>query len=447
VFSRLDYWNSGASAGGSITHNAAVIDAFNNLGVFVHQLSGLGMPTQQPERSPLEPVPTPDPAGVASQHFELGYFDAGIAMRGFFRKRIEEIAPAFLYERINGIGNCVVPITARTMNVPYIVEYNGSELWIAKHWTKTELRYFDAFMRMETASLRAADLVVVVSDPLREEVIERGVDPARVIVNFNAVDPDVYCPDRVANIGRQRRVELGIPGGEPVIGFVGTFGPWHGIPALMRAMPEMLAGPKKPHLLLIGDGSLRNEVESAAAALPDHLRGRLHRTGMVPLADAPGYLAACDVFVSPHQVPGDDHRPFFGSPTKVFEYMAMGRPMVASALGQIKDIVAPALASREVGTADAASTPALGVLTTPGASDQLAEAVAGLLERPELAARIAANARAAVFERHTWRRHVERIIEAAQGVTGIELLQDARPEVVTESAAMPNAAMSGSPDH
>ena len=55
-------------------------------------------------------------------------------------------------------------------------------------------------------------------------------------------------------------------------------------------------------------------------------------TGLVPQEDGPEHLAACDILASPH-VPNADGTPFFGSPTKLFEYMAMGKGIVASNLG------------------------------------------------------------------------------------------------------------------
>jgi len=52
-------------------------------------------------------------------------------------------------------------------------------------------------------------------------------------------------------------------------------------------------------------------------------------TGLVPQVEGRCYIAACDILASPH-IPNPDGTPFFGSPTKLFEYMAMGKAIVAS---------------------------------------------------------------------------------------------------------------------
>ena len=103
--------------------------------------------------------------------------------------------------------------------------------------------------------------------------------------------------------------------------------------------------------------------------------------------------------MSPH-VPNPDGSAFFGSPTKLFEYMAMGRPIVASRLDQIGDVLTDGV--------DA-------LLVPPGEPAALAHAIARLidtLDRPQLAN----NGRAAALERHTWRRHTERILQSLDGL-------------------------------
>ena len=88
---------------------------------------------------------------------------------------------------------------------------------------------------------------------------------------------------------------------------------------------------------MIGDGVKMPDVvriiESAGHARP---RGPDRHCPAV--ARAPSYLAACDILASPH-VPNADGTPFFGSPTKLFEYMAMGKCIVASDLDQVGEIL------------------------------------------------------------------------------------------------------------
>jgi len=142
--------------------------------------------------------------------------------------------------------------------------------------------------------------------------------------------------------------------------------------------------------------------------------------GRVHQAEAPRHLAACDVLVSPH-VPNADGSRFFGSPTKLFEYMAMGRPIVASRLEQIGQ----ALDHEETA-----------LLVPPGDSEALVAALRCLLADPALRARLGAAARRAAEARHTWRRHTARIVEALADRVG---RAPARTNGGAEPAAEPGA--------
>jgi glycosyltransferase involved in cell wall biosynthesis len=108
----------------------------------------------------------------------------------------------------------------------------------------------------------------------------------------------------------------------------------------------------------------------------------------------PAYLAACDILVSPHGRQADGQE-FFGSPTKLFEYMAAGRPIVASAVGQIADVL------RDEESA---------LLVPPDDADALCRAILRLVDDQCLRQRLAAAARAAAEEHHTWRQNAERVL-------------------------------------
>jgi glycosyltransferase involved in cell wall biosynthesis len=144
-------------------------------------------------------------------------------------------------------------------------------------------------------------------------------------------------------------------------------------------------------LLLIGDGLERSAVEEILAH--HNLAERAILTGKVPGAQVPDFLDACDVLASPHvPLPGGEE--FFGSPTKLFEYMAAARPIVASRLGQIGDVL------------DDGHT---ALLVTPGSVEELAQAILRLLTDARLSDRLARAARQAAIARHSWDRSATEI--------------------------------------
>src|SRR2546426_2887001 len=117
-------------------------------------------------------------------------------------------------------------------------------------------------------------------------------------------------------------------------------------------------------------------------------------TGAVAPSDVPGLLTSMDVAVAPYA----DPRRFYFSPLKVFEYMAAGRAVVASRVGQLETVI-----QHDVN----------GLLCAPGDSAALAAALARLQREPELGARLGRAARANVLRGHTWEAVATRVLELA----------------------------------
>lgn len=293
--------------------------------------------------------------------------------------------PAILYQRH---GRFVVAgtILSRFLSIPLVLEYNGSEVWISKHWDP--VRFRGILQLCEEVCLKTAFLIVVVSDALRDELIQRGVPSERILVNPNAVDPTVFQPGRG---GREMRTDLGFASSDIVVGFVGSFSYWHGIAILQRAITALMKGPKtrsgptQLRFLLVGDGLLQAETRQALREYEQ--TGAVVFTGILPHHRIPSALDVCDILVSPH-VPMPDGSPFFGSPTKIFEYMAMGKAIVASNLDQLSQLLDHGFTA---------------LLVPPGNEVELAAAIEVLANDPELRGRLGQNARARALDRHTWR--------------------------------------------
>src|SRR6185369_15787842 len=218
----------------------------------------------------------------------------------------------------------------------------------------------------------------------------RGVASDKIVVNPNGVDVERFRPGVG---GLEVRRELGLKDDDVVAGFVGTFGPWHGVEKLAAAIKEIPAG-APVRFLLVGSGSLHAEVEKQLQS--EARAGQVIFTGSVAHERVPALLDACDILVAPH-VPLADGSEFFGSPTKVFEYMAMGKAIVASRLGQIGEV----LADDETA-----------LLVQPGNVDELAAALVKLVGARELRARLGANARTAAVREHTWTHNAQRVLAA-----------------------------------
>jgi glycosyltransferase involved in cell wall biosynthesis len=135
-------------------------------------------------------------------------------------------------------------------------------------------------------------------------------------------------------------------------------------------------------------------------------------TGLVPQDEAPAFVFASDVLVSPH-VPNPDGSAFFGSPTKLFEYMASGKAIIASDLEQIGEVLRPALRAAGLPAAGPqAADGSMAVLTRPGDPGDVAAAIRFLVDRPDWREHLGRNARREALAKYTWDKHVE-VIEGA----------------------------------
>jgi glycosyltransferase involved in cell wall biosynthesis len=380
----------GVRAGGSVAHIAGVV---NELGAFtgpVKVLTTDDIPTLKPWIA-IHQVPPPE----AFWNFrELPTFLLNEAFDSAADAVCSGSRPAFVYQRYSVNSYAGLRI-ARRLGVPFVLEYNGSEIWMGRQWSRP-LRYEALSWRIEQLNLTSADLLVVVSRAMRDEVVARGVDPAAVFVNPNGVDVDRYRPDIDGGAVRAR---YGL-GGMLVVGFIGTFGPWHGAEVLAHAFVKLIdevpSRRARVRLLMVGDGARAadvREILTRGGAMDAAVF-----TGLVPHEDGAAHLAACDVLASPH-VANPDGTPFFGSPTKLFEYMAMGKGIVASDLDQIGEVL------------DHNRT---AWLVEPGDADGLADGLRRLIDDPALRTALGTAARREVVARYTWRAHTDRLINRLQ---------------------------------
>lgn len=285
------------------------------------------------------------------------------------------------YSRFNWTGVALSIVTG----IPLALEFNGSEVWVSRQWDPIDQLWL--LTRFERLNLRAADLLFVVSKVERRNLIDAGVIPNKIMVNPNGVDTDRFRPDCG---GREIRAALGVET-KTVVGFVGTFGPWHGAPVLAEAARLVIPN-TNCHFLFVGQGDQRAQTESIITSS----QVSATFTGRVSHDDVPAYLDACDILVSPH-VPAADGSEFFGSPTKLFEYLSMSKPVIASRLGQIADVIH-----------DGEN----GLLIEPGDASALAGAIERLARDESFRGRLGTAGRQTVVERYTWRHNAARVFNA-----------------------------------
>lgn len=302
--------------------------------------------------------------------------------------------PTLIYQRL-ALGDSTGAFLAHKLGVPLVVEYNGSEIWASKHWGGGRTFARD-FRVAEDLMIERADMLMTISEVLRDELASRGVPDSRIAWYPNCIDPAVFNPNRFRQADLDAlRTRLGVPNGSTVITFLGTFGDWHGAEVFAASAAQLAEEPSlgQLHFLFIGDGRRRRQCEETMA--PAIAAGRATFAGLVPQHEAPLHLAASDVFVSPH-VPNPDGTRFFGSPTKLFEYMAMRRPIIASRLEQVGEVLTHGKTA---------------ILVTPGDVDELAGAIRRVCADSALGASLAEAAGDEALSKYTWDKHIAHIAE------------------------------------
>jgi glycosyltransferase involved in cell wall biosynthesis len=240
--------------------------------------------------------------------------------------------------------------------------------------------------RVEREAVSRADLVVTVAEEARDHYIrDCGADPDRVRVVSNYVRLESF----------EGAVEpLAGYDDEFVISYVGTLGGRHrGLDAVVRAMPTVRERVPNARLLVVGGGAgYKAELEALVDGLG--VADAVTFTGRVPFASVPGCVAASDVCLVPHLSTGHTETTI---PHKLFQYMAMAKPVVVTDVAPLRRIV------------DATDA---GVVVPSDDDAAFAAALIELANDPAERARLGANGRRAVEERYNWDQEAATLVAA-----------------------------------
>ena len=306
-------------------HIRGIVHALRDLG---HTVTVVSFPGADPEQEPAAQAgagrgrlasAVAHLPGVLFEIFELGY---NLVTWARMQAAFKRLRPQLIYERYSLFLFATIWL-ARRRGIPIVLEINDSALVERVR----PLRLKALARRIERWCLRECSGLVFISSHFRQQVEAAYGQIAPSVISPNAADLARFNPARFDRV--HLRAERGMAEGV-VCGFIGSFAPWHGIDAFVDALADRLAETPQLTVVLVGDGhrlaAVRTLVNERGLATRVLLPGR------VAHEDIAGWIACMDYAVLPDS---ND----YGSPMKLFEFMAMGVAVIAPDYAPVAEVI------------------------------------------------------------------------------------------------------------
>jgi glycosyltransferase involved in cell wall biosynthesis len=240
------------------------------------------------------------------------------------------------------------------------------------------------YLSLERWCLERADHVIVVADEQRRRLLENGLVSDRISVVMNAADIDRIRSSESYSSGKTKGIDS-----DCMIVFLGIFLPHRGLDVAIRALALVRREIPNAHLLLVGEGDIHSDLARLAEEMG--LRDAVTFTGWVDLAEALALVRASDIGLIPHRRSGHIDTTL---PHKLFQYMALGKPVVVADAPPLKRIVEGA---------------GCGIVFRSGDPQSLAAAIVQVASSGR-ADEMGARGRQAVYERYCWEREQRELV-------------------------------------
>lgn len=384
-FWRSDFYGA-VTEGGMATMHLGLLNGFQELGCNCSFASSGFM--QLPDRVSYYYIPYNNFLRNLPEVLNLPYNSRS---KKALLKIIDHEQPDFLYQHHADFiysGS----LLKKELGIPFFLQCEAVQQWSKRYWGKHYLRKFLKWA--EEIQWENADAIFVVSNNVKKMMIDYGVEAEKVYVHKSSVNTSMFHPGIDSSVIREK-YSLN---GKFVCGFSGTFAQWHGIEIFAHAIKYVVKKIPNFVALFVGDGILRPRIEQIIKN--DNVGEYSIITGLVPFKDMPKYLAACDLLVSPC-VNNPDNSLFFNSPIKLYEYLAMGKPIIASNVGEQGESINHLYN---------------GILCDPDSPEILAENIIWLFDEPDLRMKLSQQARTDAVEKHQWINNARGVLKVYENL-------------------------------
>jgi len=386
-----------------LSHGRELVKNFVGLGQEVIAVSPVGDP-EQLEREyrvkiPLKSIRNPNviPGSICA------------ALRSLFFLLFNKVD--VIYERYGAFQ--VGPLLSRLLRIPLVIELNGiveDEVKVMRASARNE-SLFSAIRRLpdkigicgqlsyrlNKMIFNSAQGIIVVTVGIKKFLMsEFNVPAERIVVVPNGSNIELFRPMKTSDC----QAYLGLLNDCNYVCYVGSFESWQGLKYLIDAAPLILREILKVKFLLVGGGPSYEDDNLIKTWVDDlGLNNQVIFRGRVPYKKVPIYINASDVCVAPFIKKRNERCGL--SPLKIMEYLACGKPVVASDLEGVKELL------KKSGG---------GMLVPPESSKQLANAIVTLLRNNELRHRMCEKARKYAVAHLNWKNSAEKILRTMKKV-------------------------------
>lgn len=276
---------------------------------------------------------------------------------------------------------------SKKFNVPLISYVHAPVVWEASKWGVNRYFWGKWLEKIESISLKRADLIAVVSEEVKKKVMDMGVSESKILISPMAVEPGLFSDNEATSSKLKEKLELH---GKFVIGWTGSFRKFHGVDHIIKAFKKISEKCSEAVLMLIGDGAEREKSEVLVESLG--ISNKVFFTGRLPFLEVPKYISLFDVaVVSTRSKDG-----FHYSPLKLREFMAAGKAVLAPNAGEI-----PFTFQDEENVK----------LFTAGKIESLAQGMLFFIENRDKKKEIAEKGREMILRSGTWEQELEKAME------------------------------------
>jgi len=297
---------------------------------------------------------------------------------------------------MHGFG---VALAAKLLNKPYVLSVDADFLY-EHDFLGISHSNIERLIASLTAKLnyRAADAIICVSEATKNHLVSfYKISKEKIFVIPNSAFPQRF-PSQHEIFEIKGKLNLI---NTTTIMFVGNFWPWHDIELLINSFEYVHTHKPQSRLVLIGAGITREIIVNIVNE--KKLSDYVVFTGKVLHQQVPLYLGMADIVIAPY--PKMDVE-FWGSPMKIFEYMAAGKAIIATQAGQIGEIL---------------SNENNALLVTPGDVKEMSSSIIRLIEDPVLRNILGNNAYKQFLQKYTWENYIKKLTNVYEYVDRLSI--------------------------